>query len=86
MKNYQYFGVIKYTAAGFILGFIPIIIGVLLNYLNGFHGPFYHIFKYSPDFAIIAFSPILLSLVFCFMGMKKKQLCQPWNKASLQTD
>ena len=74
MKNYQYFGVIKYTAAGFILGFMLIIIGVVLNYHNGFQGPWFHIFEYAPDFVIIVFSPIFLSLVFCFIGIKREQL------------
>ena len=74
MKNYQYFGVIKYTAAGFILGFILIIIGALLNYQNGFQGPWFHIFEYAPDFAVIVFSPIFLSLLFCFIGIRREQL------------
>src|SRR3978361_660808 len=74
MKNCQYLGVIKYTAAGFILGFVLIILGFLINYLNGFPGPWFHIFDYSPDFIIIIFSPVYLSLACCFIGIKTEQL------------
>ncbi|MEO5890581.1 MAG: PAS domain S-box protein [Ferruginibacter sp.] len=74
MKSHQHFSVIKYTAAGFMLGFILVIIGALLNYHNGFKGPWFHIFEYSPDFVIIIFSPIFLSLLFCFISFRKKEL------------
>ncbi|MEP7111039.1 MAG: PAS domain S-box protein [Ferruginibacter sp.] len=74
MKNNQYFGVIKCTAAGFILGFILIVIGLLLNYQNGFQGPWFHIFEYSPDFVIIVLSPLFFSLLFCFNGIRREKL------------
>lgn len=74
MKNSQYYGVIKHTAAGFILGFILILIAVQLNYYNGFQGPWFHIFDYDFDFVVIAFSPIYLSLFFCFIGIRREQL------------
>ncbi|MEJ7587235.1 MAG: PAS domain S-box protein [Ferruginibacter sp.] len=76
MKNYHYFGVIKYTAAGFILGLILLIVGALMNYQNGFNGPWFHIFDYSPDFAIIVFSPIFFSLLFGFVGLKQQEMVQ----------
>ncbi|MEP7141734.1 MAG: PAS domain S-box protein [Ferruginibacter sp.] len=74
MKNYQYPGVIKYTVTGFFLGFVMIIVGALLNYYHGFQGRWFHIFEFSPDFAVIVCSPIFLSLVFCFLGVRKHQL------------
>ncbi|MEO6732022.1 MAG: PAS domain S-box protein, partial [Ferruginibacter sp.] len=74
MKNYQYLGVIKYTAIGFILGSILVIIGAILNYNNGFQGPWFHIFDFSPDFVVIVFSPIFFSLLFCFIGIKREEL------------
>ncbi len=73
MKNYQFFGVIKYAITGFILGILLIIIGVLLNYNSGFHGAWFHIFDYAPDFVIIAFSPIFLSLLFYLFGFRREQ-------------
>ena len=74
MKNYQFFGVIKYTVTGFVLGIALIIVGLLLNYNNGFHGPWFHIFDYAPDFVIIAFSPLFLSLLFYLIGFRREQL------------
>jgi len=74
MKNNQYFGVIKYTASGFALGLVLMFIAVGLNYYHGFQGPWFHIFDYSPDFTVIAFSPIILSLLFCFIGFRREQL------------
>ena len=74
MKNYQFFGVIKYTAAGIALGVILIIIGTVLNYYNGFNGPWFNIFEFSPDFVVVVFSPIYLSLLFCFIGIRREQL------------
>lgn len=74
MKNYQFFGVIKFTVTGFILGIVLIIVGLLLNYNNGFHGPWFHIFDYAPDFVIIAFSPLFLSLLFYLIGFRREQL------------
>ncbi len=74
MKYPPYFRVIKYTAAGIILGFILIIIGAALIYQNGFTGPWFHIFEYAPDFIVIVLSPIYLSLLFCFIGIRRDQL------------
>lgn len=74
MKNYQFSGVIKYTVTGFLLGIVLIIIGLLLNYSHGFHGPWFHIFDHAPDFVIIAFSPIFLSLLFYLIGFRREQL------------
>ena len=74
MKNYQYNGVIKYTVAGFILGLILVIIGLILNYRNGFQGPWFHIFEYSPDFTVLIFTPLILSVLFCFIGTRREHL------------
>jgi len=74
MKNNHFFGVLMHTAAGIVLGIILIVIGVQLNYQSGFKGPWFHIFEYAPDFAVIAFSPIYLSLLFCFIGIRREQL------------
>jgi len=74
MKSYHFFGVIKFTVTGFILGIVLIIVGLLLNYNNGFHGPWFHIFDYAPDFVIIAFSPLFLSLIFYLIGFRREQL------------
>ncbi len=74
MKQRPFYGVVKYTAAGFLLGVILIIIAVVLNYVNGFKGPWFHIFEFAPDFVIIVFSPIFLSFAFYFLGFKKEQL------------
>ena len=74
MKNDHFLGVIRYPATGFIFGIILIFIGLLLNYNNGFHGPWFHIFDYAPDFVVIAFSPLFLSLIFYFIGFRREQL------------
>jgi PAS domain S-box-containing protein len=74
MKNSQYFGIIMHTAAGVLLGVVLIVIGILLNYQGGFQGPWFHIFDYSPDFVVIIFSPLYLSLLFCFIGIRREQL------------
>ena len=74
MKSYHFFGVIKFTVTGFILGIVLMIVGLLLNYNNGFHGPWFHIFDYAPDFIIIAFSPLFLSLLFYLIGFRREQL------------
>ena len=74
MKNNQYYGVIKYTSAGFAFGLVLIIMGLLLNYFNGFPGPWFHIFDYSPDFIVIVFSPFLLSIFLGYIGFKREQL------------
>ena len=74
MKSYHFFGVIKFTVTGFILGIVLIIVGLLLNYNNGFNGPWFHIFDYAPDFVIIAFSPLFLSLLFYLIGFRREQL------------
>ena len=74
MKNNNYTSIIKYTATGLLLGIMLVINAGLLNYESGFRGPWFHIFDYSPDFAIIVLSPIMLSLLFCFIGTKRMQL------------
>ena len=74
MKNRQYIYTIKYTVAGFIFGMSLIIIGAILIYSNGFNGPWFHIFDAAPDFIIIVFFPLFLSLLFYFIGFKREQL------------
>ena len=74
MKKDQFLGVIRYTATGFLLGVLLIIIGLILNYHNGFKGPWFHIFEFAPDFLIIVFSPLFLSMLFYFIGFKTEQL------------
>ena len=74
MKNYNYKSVLKYTAAGILFGCMLVINAYLLNRLNGFNGPWFHIFDYSPDFIIIILSPIILGLLFCFIGIRWQQL------------
>ena len=73
-NNKAYYGTIYYTFAGFLLGIIMIVFGVVINYNSGFIGPWFKIFNYSPDFVLIVFSPIYLSLLFCFIGYKREQL------------
>lgn len=46
----------------------------LLNRQSGFKGPWFHIFEYSPDFIIISLSPLVLGLLFCFIGIRWQQL------------
>jgi len=74
MKNYSYTGVLKYTGAGILLGLMLVINAFLLNKQHGFSGPWFYIFEYSPDFIIIIFSPVLLGLLFCFIGIRWQQL------------
>ncbi len=74
MKNYSYTGVLKYTAAGILLGLMLVLNAYLLNRQHGFNGPWFHIFEYAPDFIIIVFSPLLLGLLFCFIGIRWQQL------------
>ncbi len=74
MKNYNYTGVLKYTGAGILLGVMLVLNAYLLNRLDGFKGPWFHIFDYSPDFIIIIFSPVILGLLFCFIGIRWQQL------------
>jgi PAS domain S-box-containing protein len=74
MKKDLFNGVVKYTAAGFMLGIVLIILGLGLSYNHGFRGPWFHIFEFAPNFLIIIFSPIFLSLLFYFIGFKTEQL------------
>lgn len=74
MKNYSYTGVLKYTGAGILLGLMLVLNAYLLNRQHGFNGPWFHIFEYAPDFIIIAFSPLILGLLFCFIGIRWQQL------------
>lgn len=53
---------------------ILVIIGAIINYDNGFKGPWFHIFDFSADFSVIIFAPIYLSLCFCYLGFKREQL------------
>ncbi|MFM2359186.1 MAG: hypothetical protein RLY16_1179 [Bacteroidota bacterium] len=74
MKYKNYIGVLKYTLLGLLLGLMLVVNGVLLNYQGGFKGPWFHIFEFSPDFAVIILSPIILSLLFCYIGVRREQL------------
>jgi PAS domain S-box-containing protein len=74
MKSYNYKGVLKYTTLGIMLGVMMVVNAWLLNRQRGFDGPWFHIFDYSPDFIIISLSPILLGLLFCFIGIRWQQL------------
>ena len=74
MKNYNYSAVIKYTMTGMLLGLMLVINALLLNYQSGFEGPWFHIFDYSPDFAVIILSPLILSILFCYIGIRREQL------------
>lgn len=74
MKNFKYIDIIKYTLVGLLLGIMLVINAALLNYQSGFRGPWFHIFDYSPDFAVIVLSPVMLGLLFCFIGTKRMQL------------
>lgn len=74
MKKDLFNGVVKYTAAGFMLGVLLIIIGLGLSYGHGFRGPWFHIFQFAPNFLIIICSPIFLGLLFYFIGFKTEQL------------
>lgn len=57
-----------------MLGIMLVVNAFLLNYNNGFQGPWFHIFDYSADFLIIILSPIILGLLFCFIGIRWQQL------------
>ncbi len=74
MKTYNYSGVIKYTIAGMLLGLMLVVNALLLNYKCGFKGPWFHIFDYSPDFTVIILSPLILSILFCYIGIRHEQL------------
>ena len=74
IKAYSYSGVIKYTIAGMLLGLMLVVNALLLNYQSGFKGPWFHIFDYSPDFAVIILSPLILSILFCYIGIRHEQL------------
>lgn len=75
MKDFKYYLIIiKYTLSGLLLGVMLVLNAVLLNYQSGFRGPWFHIFDYSPDFTVIVLTPILLGLLFCFIGTKRAQL------------
>ena len=74
MKNYNYKGVLKYTALGILFGLMLVINAWLLNRQSGFNGPWFHIFEYSPDFIIISACPLILGLLFCFIGIRWQQL------------
>jgi len=74
ISSYKYTGVIKYTIAGMLLGLMLVVNALLLNYQSGFKGPWFNIFDYSPDFTVIILCPLILSLLFCFIGIKREQL------------
>jgi PAS domain S-box-containing protein len=74
MKRKNYLSVLKYTALGLLLGLMLLVNALLLNYQSGFSGPWFHIFDYSPDFAVIVLSPIILALLFCYIGVRHEQL------------
>lgn len=73
MKNYEPYGVIKYTATGFFVGNLLVITGILFDYAHGFKGPWFNIFEFDPNFMFIAFSPMYLSLLLLFIWFKKDQ-------------
>ena len=74
IKKYSYSAVIKYTMTGMLLGLMLVINALLLNYRSGFKGPWFNIFDYSPDFAVIILSPLILSILFCYIGIRREQL------------
>lgn len=74
IKDYNYSGVIKYTLAGMLLGLMLVLNALLLNYQSGFKGPWFHIFDYSPDFTVIILSPLILGILFCYIGIRHEQL------------
>ncbi len=74
MKSVYYKSVLKYTAAGVMLGVMLAVNAYLLNRLSGFKGPWFHIFDYSADYIIIVLSPIILGLLSCFVGIRWQQL------------
>lgn len=74
MKNYSYKGVLKYTGVGILFGLMLVLNAFLLNRQHGFNGPWFHIFDYAPDFIIIVLSPVILGLLFCFIGIRWQQL------------
>ena len=74
MKRKNYLGVLKYTALGLLLGLMLVVNALLLNYQSGFQGPWFHIFDFSPDFAVIVLSPVILALLFCYIGVRHEQL------------
>ena len=74
MNHYNYKGVLKYTLSGILLGIVLVINSWLLNVKHGFTGNWFHIFDYSADFVIISLSPIILGLLFCFIGIRWHQL------------
>jgi PAS domain S-box-containing protein len=47
---------------------------MLLNYQGGFNGPWFHIFDFSPDFTVIILTPVILGLLFCYIGVRHEQL------------
>ena len=74
MKSKNYISVLKYTAVGLLLGLMLVVNGILLNYQGGFRGPWFHIFDFSPDFAVIVITPFILALLFCYIGIRREQL------------
>jgi PAS domain S-box-containing protein len=74
MIQYRFFAVIKYAVTGFVTGLLLIVLGLSLNYRNGFTGPWFKIFDYAPDFVIIAFAPVFLGFFFYIIGFKREQL------------
>ena len=74
MKYKNYMGVLKYTALGLLLGIMLVVNGILLNIQSGFKGAWFTIFDYSPDFVVIVLTPIILSLLFCYIGVRREQL------------
>ncbi len=84
MKKFKYFFIIKYTLSGLFIGFLLILASATYNYYRGFHGSFLHIFRYSPDFVIILFSPVLLSFFLGFIGFRREQLVH-FNKKIIES-
>jgi len=74
MNNYNYKGVLKYTLLGVLLGIAVVVNAWLLNVKHGFTGRWIHIFDYSPDFIVISLAPLILGLIFCYIGIRWYQL------------
>ncbi len=76
-----------YIIAGIVFGFIFIAIAALINYNNGFKGSLWHMYQHSPDFYIISMAPIVLGVLFYYMGSAKKQIAiiKEYQKNAIST-
>ncbi|MEO6549820.1 MAG: PAS domain S-box protein [Ferruginibacter sp.] len=69
MKRDQYFGVIKYTLTGIIIGILMVLIGGVLTHLQDFKTTWF-----TSNFTLALFPPVFLGVVFCFIGFKREKL------------